>query len=202
MTKGVDRATSFTKAELAALAQHGYTFVGRYLSASSWKRVTLAEAKLITAAGLYLVTVYQDSNNSPDKFSAEIGAKHAANALKQATLIKQPKDTPIYFAVDYDLEGRGGLPNVLSYFQAIAKAFKGTGYTVGVYGGYKAVTYIKRQVPAVTHVWQTIAWSKGERADYNILQNRVDIPLPEAPKVFKNIDLLESKGNGGGFKVV
>jgi hypothetical protein len=201
MTKGVDRAAPFTAAELKILADHGYTFVGRYFSASSWKVVTRSEALRIKDAGLYLVTVYQDANNSPIKFTAANAAKHAANAIKQAKAIRQPSGTPIYFAVDYDVQGAGGYPGLLSYFQTLVKAFKGSGYSVGVYGGYAAVNYVKRQVPSVTHIWQTVAWSRGERADYNLLQSKVDVPLPEAPKSIKNVDILESNGNGGGFKV-
>jgi hypothetical protein len=200
MSKGIDRATAFTQAECEILKAHGYSFIGRYYSLSAWKRLTLKEAQRISAAGLFVVAVYQDAGRDKKSFTAARGAIHAANAIQQAKACGQPVGTPIYFAVDFDAKGAGGLGNVVTYFGAVVKGLAGSGYTAGVYGSAD-VTDVVATVKGVTHKWQTIAWSKGEVTNYNLLQYKIDTPLPEAPTKLRNVDLCKSNGNGGGWKV-
>lgn len=202
MTKGIDRATAFTQAECEILKAHGYSFIGRYYSTSAWKRLTAKEAGIISAAGLYVVSVYQDGGRGKKDFTAARGAAHAAEAIKQARACRQPEGTPIYFAVDFDASSAGGLGNVVTYFRAVMGAMEGSGYEPGVYGCADVTdVVILASCNKMRYKWQTVAWSKGEITDYNLLQYKIDIPLPEAPTKLRNVDLCKSNGNGGGWRV-
>jgi hypothetical protein len=201
VAKGIDRAVPFRKAsEVLELKKHGYTFIGRYLSKSAWKALTKPEARLIALNGLYIVSVYQNANNKAELFTKNRGVSDAKDALIKAISIGQPKGTPIYFAVDFDAYASShAMSQVYTYFSGVVSVFKGSGYDVGVYGSYGTCKSVRDKF-GLLYVWQTVAWSRKKvLPNYNLYQHKVDVALPEN-RAFGNVDLLESNGNGGGWK--
>ncbi|MTI18908.1 DUF1906 domain-containing protein [Rhodobacteraceae bacterium RKSG542] len=119
------------------LKSKGVVAVGRYLSLSSWKRISKEEAEALLGAGLALFSVYEDANNSAECFSQKTGEENAATAMDQAqSIVGQPRHSAIYFAVDYDASQADYENNIKPYFQAVNSAFAEAGnpYKVGAYG--------------------------------------------------------------------
>ncbi|MEK0312491.1 DUF1906 domain-containing protein [Cohnella sp. 56] len=190
MPKGIDKATPFTAAQAKTLAAAGYEFAARYLVPPSyaWKRMTSDEAKLITAAGMQIVSVFETTANRAAS-GADAGRNDGAAAYAEALAVGQPKGTAIYFAVDYDAQQRD-YDNIEAYLKAAAK--QTTGYKTGVYGSYAVVEEMAKR-GACTHFWQTYAWSKGKRSSRaNILQYKIDTKVSGIA-----LDLNESYGNEG-----
>ena len=139
MAKGFDCASTVANAD--CFAGKGYTVAIRYYSARfPAKVITPAEAQHICQAGLSLMVVYQDSNNKPHFFSHDIGLEQGQQAVEYAiNKIKQPTDSAIYFAVDFDATKQEIDDNVIAYFQGVNSsvgqaAASGHSYHVGVYG--------------------------------------------------------------------
>jgi hypothetical protein len=128
-----------------AIANAGINFAARYYSNSAAKTLTSSEARSLSQAGISIVAVFENFNNSLDRFSAAIGSQHAAKALQLAAAIGQPPGTAIYFAVDFnpaqaDVEGP-----VTDYFSAVRDAFAAAAveYLIGVYGSGLACRLIR-----------------------------------------------------------
>lgn len=201
MAKGIDRAVKFkTLRDLQEIAKLGYTFVGRYLthSPASWKALDKQEAKLISDAGMYVVSVYQGSGNRADYFTQTQGVIDAHRALDAAGRVGMPKNGVIYFAVDYDTSKY--IDGVYKYFNGVSSVLSNTAHRIGVYGSYKTCTNVPRVIPEVDFKWQTLAWSQGKKCDYNLYQHKIDTYIPENKKL-QGYDLNLSNGNGGGWKV-
>jgi Rv2525c-like, glycoside hydrolase-like domain len=131
MAKGFD-TTANCSSSAAAIRAAGYDFVGRYLSRSSWKVISAAEAAALTGAGLSVVLVYEDGPTASSYFSGGRGTSDATRAALQATAIGAPAATTLYFAVDYDASAADIAGPITAYFQGIAGA--ATGFQIGVYG--------------------------------------------------------------------
>jgi peptidoglycan hydrolase-like protein with peptidoglycan-binding domain len=111
-------------------------FVARYYSDHVAKALTASEAQALSGAGLAIVTVFENSNNSADLFSSKTGQSQAATALEQAAAVGQPAGTAIFFAVDYDATTADVQGPINDYFNAVRSAFAAatTQFVVGVYG--------------------------------------------------------------------
>jgi hypothetical protein len=118
------------------IAAAGIQFAARYYSDIAVKAMTLAEAEALSAAGIKVVAVFQNSNNSIEKFSTAIGFRQAAKALELAASVGQPELSAIYFAVDFDPEESEVLGAIADYFKAVKAAFEAapTTFSIGVYG--------------------------------------------------------------------
>lgn len=158
-TKGIDCAVPLTAEKAKAMATAGMKFVCRYLVPVSmaWKRLTRAEAELITAAGIKVVSVFQRGTNDAAGGAAN-GTRDGKAAFQEAKLIGQPEGTAIYFAVDYDAQPKD-YGAIEAYLRAAAKEIPG--YQIGVYGSYAVVEEMAKR-GACKHFWQTYAWSKGK----------------------------------------
>lgn len=210
MAEGIDRAAPFTTAApLKCLKKSGFTFVGRYYSKSDWKNLTLTEAKLISSAGLWVVTVYQDANNAADYFTYDRGVDDCGTAIDRAAAVGQPFGTPIYFAVDFEVyAGDPALKQVEAYFDGVQDRMRrlaaengGQKWELGVYGSYDAVEYIANWIQDVTYVWQTYSWSNGRIFGYNNLYQYRNDTILSACRNAGTVDRVRSNGNGGGFQV-
>ncbi|MDG0792760.1 DUF1906 domain-containing protein [Cohnella ginsengisoli] len=190
MAKGIDKATPVTAAQAKSFASAGYAFAARYLVPPSygWKRMTADEAKLITAAGMRIVSVYETTANRAAS-GADAGRDDGLAANAEALAVGQPKGTVIYFAVDYDAQSKD-FDAIEAYLKAAAKQI--AGYETGVYGSYAVVEEMAKR-GACAHFWQTYAWSRGKRSDKaNIFQYKIDTTVSGIP-----LDLNESYGNEG-----
>lgn len=129
-----------TEACVDCLKAAGVSGVFRYYASQTRlpeKRLTRNEAERLVAAGIAIGAVFQNSGDSPDCFSAELGAADAGSARDYAaTVIGQPAGSAIYFAVDYDAGDDDISARIIPHFRAIGRELK-TGptiYRVGVYG--------------------------------------------------------------------
>ncbi|HEY7485931.1 MAG TPA: glycoside hydrolase domain-containing protein [Streptosporangiaceae bacterium] len=152
---GVDYA--WGRPGAAALKRAGVKFVGRYLSHdTTGKNLTLAEAKQLSAGGLWIFVVWESTAKRALAGHAA-GVADAKAAEKQAHGCGMPGGRPIYFAVDFDASAaQQGAIN--SYLDGAASVLGRD--RVGLYAGYYV---IKRAFDAhkITWGWQTYAWSAG-----------------------------------------
>lgn len=153
---GVDYA--WGRPGASALRKAGAVFVCRYLSHdTTGKNLTAAEARELSAAGLWLVVVWE-STASRALSGRDGGAADARDAAAQAKACGMPADRPVYFAVDFDATPEQQA--AINAYADGAASVLGRG-RVGLYGGYWPV---KRAFDAkkITFGWQTYAWSGGD----------------------------------------
>ncbi|MDP5309027.1 TIGR02594 family protein [Paracoccus spongiarum] len=123
------------------LAQAGIRVVMRYYNHKDvslpGKRLTRAEARTLTEAGLSIGAVFQQRGGGNGghigDLTAMTGQRDAARALQVAADIGQPQGSAIYFAVDWDFITKAELASIEAYFGAVNAALAGS-YRVGVYG--------------------------------------------------------------------
>jgi Rv2525c-like, glycoside hydrolase-like domain len=152
---GIDYA--WGRPSAAALKKAGAAFVVRYVSHdTTGKNLTAAEARQLSAAGIWLAVVWE-STASRALAGHSAGAADATAAAGQATACGMPAGRPIYFAVDFDATA-AQQAQIHAYLDGAASVL-GRG-RVGLYAGYGP---IKRAFDAkkITFGWQTYAWSGG-----------------------------------------
>lgn len=156
MSKGIDCATRLTAKTAKGVADAGYEFVGRYLvplrGSLRWKALTREEARVISDAGLQILTVYETTADRA-KGGKVYGTIDGASARECADAIGLPKDAVIYFAVDYQTKEY----DVVEQYLRGVKQFLGP-YKMGVYGSYYVVEAM-RQRGVTQYLWQCVAWS-------------------------------------------
>lgn len=101
-----DCATKLTKAKAKTLYDNGYRYVGRYLTGTYnggiSKAITREEAQIIFDAGLRFFPIFQTAAYYLEYFTPQKGAIDAQKATDAAKALGLPKNTIIYFAVDFD----------------------------------------------------------------------------------------------------
>lgn len=170
--EGLDTAAACSKATIEAIyrSPNQYDFVVRYYCAnqSSAKILTRSEAENLSNF-LNIVCVYQDANNQPAHFSYAIGHDDAKNALNYANdVIKQPENSAIYFAVDFNPDAGIINQNVIPYFQGVQAVFNtmNAPYKVGVYGSGLVCKTVK-DAGYASYTWLAQSTSYYGTADYN-----------------------------------
>lgn len=156
MTFGVDYA--WGRPGVAALEAAHVQFAARYLSYdTTGKNLDLGEAERLSAAGIWLLVVWESSaNRALAGYGA--GRSDAQEAARQAAACGMPAGRPIYFAVDFDASpGDEGAIN--AYLDGAASVL-GKDRT-GIYGGYYPVKWALSGGHAKWG-WQTYAWSAGQ----------------------------------------
>lgn len=132
----------------------GERFAASYLSNSPGKDWTSAAVHAYEADGLGVVAVWESgATNALGGYSQ--GVADASVAKSEAASLGEPAARPIFFAVDTDTS-----------WLAVSRYFAGVDHIlgtsrVGIYGGYSVVSGAVA-AHAVSHVWQTIAWSSGQ----------------------------------------
>lgn len=212
MAAGIDTATN-TESLVACIKSNGFTFVGRYYAiVNTGKTLTLSEAQALSSAGLYIVSIWQESGNSVDYFTFDQGRSDGKNAFSiAANDFGQPANTPVYYAVDFDATD-ADKQAILNYFSGVQQGYSDylyeqqsygnpqIPYYIGVYGSYWVLDWCKTQGIA-TYFWQAYPplWSGGQNAydwpGYNLRQRSNDETICGIP-----IDRDDSSGNGGGWK--
>lgn len=94
---------------------------------------TDAEIALIKKNGFKLCAVFQHNNSKLASFTKERGSKDAAQALQFASHWKQPRNSAIYFGVDFDPSVKE-LEAVSEYAEKFSGIVRNAGYRVGAYG--------------------------------------------------------------------
>jgi hypothetical protein len=203
VAQGIDMATDARDVSLE-LKSSRLDFVARYYRdpASRWPTLSAAEAKMVSAAGMRLVAVWEWHSGRPDYFSYASGYADAMAAYRQAKGVGQPAGSAIYFAVDFNAQEGDIRGPVDQYFRGVAAGFKAAAgqvpeYRVGVYGSGAVCDYLKRTRLA-EYAWlsNSTAWAGyGSFADWNIRQSRGSAGLS-----FSH-DTNEARGEYGGFQV-
>lgn len=133
-----DCATILTQPKAEALYANGYRYIGRYLTGTYnggiSKALTREEAEIILNAGLRFFPIYQTSARENAYFTPEQGTQDAKNAIAAAEALGIPKDTIIYFAVDFDAMDYQITSNIIPYFQAVHEEISFSIYKTGIYG--------------------------------------------------------------------
>ena len=128
-----------TESLIPCLKSHGITAVGRYYTRNRTQAKILkaSEASALSAAGIKIWAIYQVRQNQTADFSRDKGLAAARDALDYASnVIGQPRDSAIYFSVDYDATAWEFSAAVRPYFMAVQEVFAAAGnpYRIGVYG--------------------------------------------------------------------
>ena len=180
-----------------AIKAKGYSFVGMYYFASSKfkQQLTKAVATLLSAEGLYVVSVYENGYPTHSGyFSAAQGRADGAMAVQRAGEAGQPKGTPIYAAVDYDSMERD-LPAISAYFKSYQTILTAQGYTAGVYGnGWVCGAMHKAGLVGKTWLSGATGWS-----GYAYWLKSADIVQGRTTQILgMDCDLDTTAASGGG----
>jgi hypothetical protein len=164
---GIDFA--YGRPSPALLKQAGMSFVCRYYSPEESKDLSRSEAEDYSQAGISIVTVWESAA------SAYLGGHAAGVADAKAAErcrdeIKQPLHSPIFFAVDAELQPEHETL-AKGYFTGLCDVLERD--RVGVYGGLATVELAYRTGLA-GYLWQTLAWSGGEWYVHAMLRQITD----------------------------
>jgi glycoside hydrolase-like protein len=205
MVRGLDTNVDCTE-RAPCLKEAGFDFVGRYYKfVTGAQPLTRAEALALSRAGLFIVAVYENgSPTRPRYFSHARGLHDGKRAYDYARdEINQPEGAAIYFAVDYDASPADLEGAISEYFGGITEAFDAASggqpaYPVGVYGSGCTCAWLLRHT-SVTYAWLAMArgWC-GSRTftGWSLRQSRSSHTVCGI-----SVDLDESNGHGGGFKI-
>lgn len=147
---------AWDRPSVTALQRAGVRFVCRYLSHDRAKNLSRAEADALSAAGIWIVAVWESSTaRALDGRAA--GVADAKTARGQAGLCGMPADRPIYFAVDFNATA-AQQTEIGAYLGGAASVIGRD--RVGIYAG---VGPVERALDAgqARWAWQTRGWSGG-----------------------------------------
>lgn len=142
---GADCATILNKAKAQTLYDNGYRYVGRYLTGTAngvSKALTREEAEIILDTGLRFFPIYQTSARYLTYFTPEQGRADAEAAITAAKALGIPKDTIIYFAVDFDALDGNVTSHIIPYFEQVYKVMSQGIYKTGIYGARNICTRV------------------------------------------------------------
>jgi hypothetical protein len=180
MARGFDTSTDCSTVAVE-VAKAGVSFVGRYYANSGKKRLRQAEAYALRAAGLKIVTVWEDG--SPTRagyFSYAKGVDDSTSAYHDALLLGQPKGSAIYFAVDFDASQFEVAGVLNDYFRGIAAGFMAASsgnpeHPVGVYGsGATCAWMLARGLAKYSWLAMSSGWSGSDFDGWSIKQSQGD----------------------------
>jgi Domain of unknown function (DUF1906) len=155
---------SFAHPKPESFKPAGYDVVLRYLSHTTGKNLTHAEAKSLRQAGLSIGLVWETTaDRATGGESAAEQDRTAAEAM--AADVGYPKTCVIFYAVDEDVS-----PDAVNdYFAGVAK---GATHPVGVYGSLRVCEGMRSE-GHVTYLWQTEAWSGTDVSKHAHIYQRV-----------------------------
>lgn len=178
MTVNAVDCTGLSPSSIANLVKNGVKTVGRYLSHSTWKGLSLGEVANIKAAGLQIFSIYESNPTKASYFVTGKGKSDALDAMALAKAVGQPEGTAIYFTVDFDCQG-ADFPKILAYFKEIKANL--VGFKVGAYGSFTVLNYL-HQNNVADYWFQTVAWSNHQVCSFlNIYQSQCDTKVAGVP---------------------
>lgn len=150
---------------VAQIQATGAVGVLRYFSGDPTKNLTAAEVAAYHAAGLGVGDVWETSTGRATQgYTAGVNDAQAAQAQRSADGL--PTDQVIHFAVDMDTDWA----SVSEYFRGADAVMgsrpDGTKLT-GVYGGIRVIN--GAAAAGYRFLWQTLAWSAGQRSPHATL---------------------------------
>jgi len=134
-----------TKSKISCLLSEGVQTVIRYYNFSNSRNfpekcLELDEAQTLAGQGMRIAVVFQQRQNQVADFTEVKGVAAGRRAYRHAQdNIGQPRDSGIYFSVDFDASSNEIENNVLPYFEGIKRAFAEESgdkpeYRIGAYG--------------------------------------------------------------------
>jgi hypothetical protein len=198
------------------------SFVCRYYDnfQHSTHHLSPAEAQALSDVGLSIVTAWESPRTSSatgddvwptvrEYFTREWGVQDGLDAFMIAAKVGQPANTPIYFAVDFDLQ-EADAPALAEYFRGVqdgyvqyhqsrqAKRMPNPDYAVGVYGSGLVLKKCLTQ-GIVTYFWQSMSSAFNDNAQpvtFANLRQHGGTPLCGI-----DTDFDESPGNPGSWSL-
>lgn len=132
-----DTCFEITAERAQVLKNNGFQVVGRYLSGyiseEKPKSIQEGEIQTILNAGLKLFVIFQKGNNKIKDFSYNAGYASGMQAKIYAKKYKIPKNSVIYFSVDFDIYEDQIDNHIIPYFEGIKNAMLSE-FKIGVYG--------------------------------------------------------------------
>lgn len=136
-----DTRFEMTDERIEYLINNNYEIVGRYLTGSS-KGLKDDEPKRILDAGLSFFPIFQETlyTDTISKYNSSLGVADVNKATSRAEELGIPKDSLIYYAIDFDPTDEEIQSYVIPYFKSI---YQNRGdYRVGIYGTRNVCTQI------------------------------------------------------------
>lgn len=124
-----DCSTTITKEKALTLKNNNYRVVGRYLTGRY--ALTSDEIAVILDSGLSIVPIYEVGGYKLEYFNQDQGISDAKAAMAAATSFGIPKNTRIYFAVDFDALDQDIDSAILPYFKGVNEVIEF--YEIGIY---------------------------------------------------------------------
>ena len=147
----------------SSLVADGYRFVARYLSNdTTGKNLSLGEAQALEAAGLDIVSNWEDGARTPSTATTRGSPTRRTRRRVTATADGAPATRPIYFSIDFDAESAQAAA-VNAYFQGVASDAIGLART-GAYGGYFIINQLFNAGLITVRGWRTYTWSGTAQA--------------------------------------
>jgi peptidoglycan hydrolase-like protein with peptidoglycan-binding domain len=138
-----DTRFEITATRLSILQANNYQYIGRYLTGGSYKEIQSGELQRIFNGEIRVFPIFQSSGTSSSYFTALQGVKDAITAEAAARYHKVPRNTVIYFAVDFDALDHQVTSNILPYFTAVKYYL--SGYKVGIYAPRNVCTRVHNE---------------------------------------------------------
>lgn len=153
ITNGIDSAWS--KPVPSRMKGAGAHFFMGYSSGDNGKNLTPGFARQLDSAGVpYGLVRETTANRALSGFNGGAADARAADGHRRS--LGYP-DMPVFFAVDFDAQGR----QLVAVGNYIKGAVSVLGFDkVGAYGGYFVIQYLAENNICRWH-WQTYAWSRG-----------------------------------------
>lgn len=156
----------------AAVKESIYSTVIRYVASGGTtlpqKLLGAPEARTYLANDIALVSNFESDGKPGNGYNT--GYNDAALAVRNHTTAGGPRNSTIYFSIDYDAP-ETDQPLINDYFKGVYDYMAGL-YSVGVYGGYYVCKRLRAAYPNIK-IWQTVAWSGGQILDDIELYQRV-----------------------------
>lgn len=144
-----DTSKILTSSDIQLLKNKGYQIVGRYLAHNS-KGMTNEELNRILSAGLKVFPIYQADGRSVDSFTLTKARVHAHNAVLLAMSRGIPKNTVIYFAVDYDATDNEITNYIIPYLREVQRIVYDANFKIGVYGSRNVCSRAQTELNAIS----------------------------------------------------
>jgi hypothetical protein len=181
--QGYDSAAALTQESIDLIKRKQRSFVCRYLNnlPNCHDGLTIREAKIISNCGLSIVSIYKAKYNiKADSLDFKQGETDARSAIMFAKQIRQPENTPIYFAIDCDIGPETYKQHAALYIEGLLSVFniqknESKGYIAGICAyGYVCSEFrgnYSASIRPTFTIGNTQHYSEPKFSGWNILQN-------------------------------
>lgn len=148
-----DTRFEMTSDRIQYLKQNGIQYVGRYITGTDFKILREGELQRIINNDIGFFPIFQESMSDLSYFSESRGIQDAISATNAAKDFRIPRNSIIYFAVDFDPQSSEIENYIIPYFRSLSNYMTrelGAYYKVGVYGTRNVCQQVLQNNYAVT----------------------------------------------------